>query len=252
MSDDQRLRDLFAQQQPPPGGIDASAVIRRSRARRLPRQLAAGTIGALAVVGIGVLGVQTLVPPPQQATITMEQGSGAPAEEFAADSTLKRAPAEKLNLCEGTIAEVAPSRFGLQLDVAFPESAPATGAPVAGVVRLTNTSGSRVVGTTGLSPAITVSQDGIVLWHSNGAVDAAAVVVDLAAGQTLEYAASFTPVRCGTEDDALEAFRTDLPPLAPGAYELSAAIDFAPDPSIAAENPDLDLVTGPRSPIRLE
>lgn len=182
----------------------------------------------------------------------MEQGSAAPAEEFSADSMIKRAPAEKLSLCEGTVAEVAPSRYGLRLDVAFPGSAPATGAPVAGVVRLTNTSGSRVVGTTGAAPAITVSQGGIVLWHSNGAVDAAAVVVDLAAGQSLEYAASFTPVRCEAEDDARESFRAELPPLATGAYELSAAIDFAPDPSIAVESPELDLVTGPRSPIRLD
>ncbi|MFZ2964966.1 MAG: hypothetical protein WA006_09815 [Rhodoglobus sp.] len=250
MSDDQRLRDLFAAQ-PSPGGIDARAVIRRSRARRLPRQLAAGAVGALAVVGVGVLGVQSLAPP-QPTTITMEQGGGAPAEEFAADSTVERAPAEKLNPCEGALAEVAPSRYGLQLDVVFPESAPATGAPVAGLVRLTNTSGSRVVGTTGDAPAITVSQGGIVLWHSTGAAGAAAVVVDLAAEESLEFAASFTPVRCGAEDDTAEAFRADLPPLAPGVYELTAAIDFAPDPSIAAEDAELDLVTGVAAPIRLE
>lgn len=251
MSDDQRLRDLFAAQ-PSPGRIDARAVIRRSRARRLPRQLAAGAVGALAVVGVGVLGVQTLTPPQPTTTTTMEQGGSAPAEEFAADSTLERAPAEKLNPCEGALAEVAPSRYGLQLDAVFPESAPATGAPVAGLVRLTNTSGSRVVGTTGTAPAITVSQDGIVLWHSTGAADAAAVVVDLAAGQSLEYVASFTPVRCGAEDDTAEAFRADLPPLAPGVYELTAAIDFAPGPSLAAEDAELDLVTGVASPIRLE
>ena len=244
MSDEQRLRELF-EQQPSPREIDTRAVIRRSRARRLPKQLAAGTMSALAVVGIVVLGVQTL--PPQQSTVTLELG--APAEE-SADSGLKRAPAEKLNLCESMLAELAPSRYGLQLDLAFPESAPATGATVSGLVRLTNTSASRVIGTTGVFPVITVSQDGIVLWHGNGATDAAAVVVDLAAGQSLEYAASFTPVRCAEEDEALESFREGLPALAPGRYELSAVIDFSPDPQ-RSENPDLDLVTGARTSIDL-
>jgi hypothetical protein len=251
MADDDRLRDLFAQQ-PAVGSVDARAVIRRSRARRLPKQLAAGAIGALAVVGIGVIGVQSLTPQPQS-TVMLEQGdSAAPTEEFAPDAAIKRAPAERLNLCEGTPAEVEPSRYGLRLDVAFPGNAPATGSPVSGVVRLTNTGPDRVIGTTAIAPSLTVSQDGIVLWHSTGAVDAAAVVVDLEPGQSLEYTASFTPVRCEVEDDARETFRPDLPPLAPGAYELSAAIDFAPGPSMPQGIADLDLVTGPVSMIRLE
>lgn len=248
MVDERDLRELFAEQTSS-GEIDARAVIRRSRARRLPRQLAAGSIGVLAVVGIGVLGVQTIAPP-QQSTVMMEQDGAE--DTFVAPEAAKRAPANRLNLCEALVAEPAPSAYGLQLDVAFPESAPAVGAPVAGAVRLTNTSGERVTGTTVGSPAITVSQHGIVLWHSNGAVDAVAMVVDLEPGQSVELAASFTPVRCAVEDDAAEAFRVDLPPLAPGAYELSAAIDFAPDPSMAPATPYLDLVTGPRARVVLQ
>ena len=40
--------------------IDAKRVIRRSRARRLPKQFAAGAGGALAIVGVTVLGLQSV------------------------------------------------------------------------------------------------------------------------------------------------------------------------------------------------
>jgi hypothetical protein len=249
MVDERNLRELFAESRPA-GTIDADAVIRRSRRRRLPRQLAAGSIGALAVVGIGVLGVQTLAPP-QQSAVMMEQQDEANDTALAPEAA-KRIPADRLNLCEGPLTEAAPSAYGLQAEVVFPAVSPATGQPVAGVVLVTNTGDARVTGSIASSPAVTLSQQGIVLWHSNGAVDTPDTVVDLEPGQSLEVAASFTPVRCAVEDDAAEAFRADLPPLAPGEYDLSAALDFAPDPSMAPATPELDLVTGPRSTISLE
>jgi hypothetical protein len=239
--DESDLKRLLAGTEAP-NTLDVSRIVRRSRARRLPKQLAAGGIGALAVVGITVLGVQTFTPAGTPIT-SME---AAPTQDQAAGSGIKRAPAERINLCEGPLAEVAPSVYGLRVDATFPESIPAGTAPVPGVVRLTNTSGSRVTGTTAPSPAITLSQDGIVLWHSNGPVDASAVVVDLEPGESLEYAASFVPVRCAVEDDAAESFRADLPAVEPGVYELSAAIDFSPTPSA-----DVDLVTGPRSTVTI-
>jgi hypothetical protein len=105
---------------------------------------------------------------------------------------------------------------------------------------------------TAAAPAITVSQEGITLWHSNGAMVMSLVIVDLAPGESLEYAASFTPVLCGVEDDMAEVFRNDLPALDPGEYELSAAIDFVLDETLAADyEPFAYLVTGPRSTITL-
>jgi hypothetical protein len=76
--------------------------------------------------------------------------------------------------------------------------------------------------------------------------------VDLAPGESLEYTASFDAVECGPEDDGPDGFRADLPALAPGTYELSAAIDFAPDVPDPTEPALADLVTGPRSVITLD
>lgn len=254
MASEKDLRDLFAGAEAP-NTLDAGRVIRRSRARRLPRQVAAGSLGALALVGVTVLGVQV-----SQFSSPVSTAGG---EAFDSPATapeldmVKRAPADKINLCEGTLAEIAPSQYGLQLDVAFPETAATGTAPVEGSVRLTNTSDREVVGSTPLSPAITLSQDGAVLWHSNGPTAYALRMIDLAPGASLEYEASFTPVRCGVEDDAAESFRADLQPVAAGDYELSALIDFSADPSMDAgssetQTPELDLVGGSVAPIRLE
>ncbi|CAN5139850.1 hypothetical protein BH09ACT5_BH09ACT5_04460 [soil metagenome] len=248
MPSEKDLRDLFAGAEAP-NTLDSGRVIARSRARRLPKQVAAGSDGALAVVGLVVLGVQVTQLPRPVTTAGEVLDSSAPAPEIA---TMKRAPAEKVNLCAGTLAETAPSQYGLQLDVVFPATAPSGAGPVTGTVRLTNTSDREVVGTTPSAPAVTLSRDGVVLWHTNGAADLSAVVVDLAPGASLEYQAAFTPVRCDVEDDLADAFRADLPALDPGAYELSALIDFTAGASMEQLTPELDLVGGPRSTITLE
>ena len=251
MADEDDLRKLFASTEAP-NRLDVGRIISRSRVRRLPRQLGAAVIGTLAVAGIGVLGVQAITAQSPITSSTMGGAFEAPDPE-AMDTSSKRAPAEKLNLCTGTLADIAPSFYGLQLDVAFPATAPATGAPIEGTVRLTNTSDSRVTGSTAAIPAVTLSQDGLVLWHSNGPMIMSAVLVDLAPGASLEYPASFTPVRCEVEDDLAAGFRTDLPAVPAGAYDLSAAIDFSPDPLMAQQDsPGVDLVTGPRATIALE
>ena len=241
MPSENDLRDLFASTEAP-NTLDARRIITRSRARRLPKQLAAGSIGALAVVGVVVLGVQiTQLPSPVSMTAGEAFDSSAPAPEIA---PLKRAPADKVNLCTGTLAEIAPSQYGLRLDVAFPASAPVGTEPVAGTVRLTNTSDREVVGTTPATPAITLSRDGVVLWHSNGPTIMMLQDVTLAPGESLDYAASFTPVVCAVEDDSAEAFRDDLPAVAPGEYQVSAATDVTVDGNA-------ELVTGPTRSVRI-
>ncbi len=254
MPTESELRDLLSRPQPS-NTIDTDAVIKRSRARRLPQQLAAGAIGTLAILGISVVGVQTLRLPDQSAITATEPESAlaAPEDALAGDS-IKRAPAERLNLCEGTVADTVPSRFGLQLDVEFPVSAPAGADVITGIVRLTNAGGERVTGSTGAAPAVTVSESGIVRWHSNGPRVLSLVIVDLAPGESLEYQVSIVPVRCAVDDDLAESFPTGLPPLAPGVYELSAAIDFSPTIADGEAESDggADLVTGPRATILLE
>lgn len=253
MPDENELRNMFAAADAPstgaPNRLDTKRVIARSRARRLPRQLAAGSVGALVLVGVGVLGVQiSQFSSPASMTAGEASDSSAPMPE----SAMKRVPADRVNLCEGAVADVAPSQYGLELNAEFPASAPVGTAPVQGMVRLTNTSDREVVGTTAAVPAITLSRDGVVLWHSNGPTILSIVDVDLEPGASLEYPASFVPVRCGVEDDAAEAFRAELPALEAGDYEVSALIDFGPDASMAPQTTELELVGGPRSTISLE
>jgi hypothetical protein len=90
----------------------------------------------------------------------------------------------------------------------------------------------------------------VVLWHSNGPAPAMAALVDLAPGASLTYRAWFEPVRCAVEDDRGGAFRTDLPPVSPGVYEVSAALDLTrqtPDGAL----PSTELVTGPTAEVTL-
>jgi hypothetical protein len=253
MVDESELRKLFAESEAP-NRLDTGRIIARSRARRVPRVVGAAAIGTLAVAGIGVLGVQTLSLPPTTSSV-MDQSAeggdaGAAPESF--ETLIKRAPADRINLCAGPVMSPVPSYSGLSLDVVFPETA-AIGTPVAGTVILTNGTAAVVTGTTTAEPAITLSRDGIVMWHSNGPVDASAVAVQLAPGESLEYPASFEPVQCDVVDDERESFRTTLPAVPAGQYEVSAAIDFAPDPSMPQpESPGLDLVMAPAEPVRLE
>ena len=254
------LRRLL--QGPTDGGqrspLDTSRVVRRARLRRLPKQIVIGSTVTLAAAGIAVASIQGLqLANPSSATLGTSAADGAaesvpePAIPGAAGGdTIKRAPAERLNLCEGTLAEVAPSVTGLVLTTAFPDGAPADGSPVTGTVTLTNTGTQRVSGTTGATPAITVSQNGIVLWHSNGPTIAMAMMVDLDPGESLEYGAAFTPVRCGVEDDMAESFRENLPPLTAGTYDVSAAIDIMLDVPVNGST-EYELITGPLESISL-
>lgn len=248
---------MFASGDGPRATIDTKRVIARSRGRRRPLQIAAGAVSALAIVGIVTVAVQTSqFSSPATMTSQGAADSRSTTEQAAPTDTLesgvKRAPADKLNLCTGTLAQSAPSFYGLRLDATFPAEASVGTSAVNGTVRLTNTSGMRVTGTTNATAAVTLSQDGIVVWHSNGATIMSLAIIDLEPGATAEYQASFTPVRCGIDDDLEPSFRDDLPALPAGGYDLSAAIYFTADESmVQPQAPELDLVTGPLAPITL-
>jgi hypothetical protein len=255
MPDENDLRDLLRSDHAPIY-IDVRSAISRSARRRRPKQIAAGAISAFAIVGVVVIGAQGLPVVQQSALSTQDQGlapAAAPGPNSASDtaaggtSGIKRAPAEKLNLCEGSVAEPVPNPSGLLLGLMFPATAPVGTAPIVGTVRLVNTGQERVTGTTA-PPAITLSQSGIVLWHSVPAGAAAtAVAVDLAPGESVEFAASFVPVRCAVVDDEAPNFRDGLPAAPVGDYSLTAALDFA----LSSPTESLELVTGGPSAIAL-
>ena len=267
------LSDLFRSATPPTAAINTSDVIRRSRRRRLPARIGAGSVVGLAVVGISVAGITGLkgitggsaASSDSAAIESSEDGdmgtysdggalgtndarSGpADSSEFGTpDGTtggISRAPAEKINLCGGPVAEVAPNERGLELTVQFPDASAGTES-VTGEVTLTNTGAKTVTGYTAASPALTLAQNNMVIWHSNGPMIMLAVDVNLAPGESMVYPATFTPVVCGVEDDLGDGFREDLPAAPAGQYQLSAVIDLMGETTV-------ELITGPAATVTL-
>jgi hypothetical protein len=221
-----------------PSTLDADAVIRRARSHRLPRKIAFGSFAALAVAGVVLVGF-TVVKIPQSALMSASDSAGGPESGEAPQSRdlqHEGPAAEKVNPCGDQLAPIAPNANGLELTTHFPEDAPANGQPVSGTVTLSNTGTARVIGSTAASPVITLSRDGTVLWHSNGAMITIAVLVDLAPGESMNYPVSLTPVACGAQDELGSGFRDNLPPLPAGDYRVSALIDFVPQSAAAGEH----------------
>jgi hypothetical protein len=274
------LSDLFHAASPPSSPLDAQEIIRRSRRRRLPARIGAGAAMGLAVVGIGVagmtgLGNMSFGTAASDSAISSEssgdevmgtnEGSGNPgteqpgdagaeplsgpgAEQFGLEGPtssggISRAPADKVNLCGGPVAEIAPNERGLELTVHFADATVGE-ASVTGEVTLTNNGTETVTGYTAASPAITLAQNNMVVWHSNGPMIMLAVDVNLAPGESMVYPATFSPVVCSVEDDLGESFRDDLPAAPAGQYQVSAAIDLMGE-SIA------ELVSGPAATVSL-
>jgi hypothetical protein len=246
MASESELRDRFHEGTLPSGQIDVEAVLRRSRARRRPRVVLAGAGSVLAIAAIAVpAALGSFATPATDTALIAEGGAGdssAQAPEAAdgdAMSAYDRPPAEKLNLCMAPVAEAVPAENGLVLSVE-PVTASAGDHGIPTIVTMTNTGNLAVSGTTAGLPAMTLSQDGVTVWHSNGPQTMIAIPVELRPGQSLQYPATFEPVRCSAEDDLSENFRQDLPALGPGLYQLSAAIDFTRN-----DGSFIDLVTGP-------
>ncbi len=256
MSTESDLKKMFSETGPSLGPIDISLVLRRSSRRRVAQRVAVGSATTLAVAGIGVAGftgIRGLTPSTTAGSASSanapETRGGSALGSTPTDSGLTRAPAAKINLCGGTLAEVAPNAAGLVLSTSF-ATADASADRITGTVTLTNSGSERITGTSAATPAITLSKDGVVLWHSNGPMIAMAAVVDLAPGASVTYQASFRPVSCAIQDDSADSFRSDLPHVAAGQYQVSAALD------LSRQNADgsflsTDLVTGPASKVTL-
>jgi hypothetical protein len=245
------LRDLL--QGPDPEGraaIDVDAVLRRARARRRPRAIAASTVGALALVGVltpVVLVSQQAAKP--ESLMGAEDADGAPEASTADDSAFATVPsASALNSCGASVVEL-PSENGLVLEVA-PVTAQAGSASIPIDVTLRNDGSVSLAGVTASLPVVVFSRDGVVLWYSSAVQDASGVVVDLDPGESMTYATTFDPVIC-TADGAADSaetdaggLRKDLPSAGVGSYSVSAAIDFFAEDGVI-------VVTGPAAPVEL-
>jgi hypothetical protein len=165
--------------------------------------------------------------------------SPAPSATSTAGTT-----AATLNRCAGKLAPEVGRTAGLEL-TAFFDDAYRSDDSITGTVTLTNTTTARVTGTTGATPIVTLSRNGRVLWHTNGAMITMAAEVDLAPGASMTYPASFSPVECAPQDEADNAFRENLPRVPVGRYDVSAAIDLTRDDGTSV------LITGPLTRIRI-
>lgn len=273
MPTESELRKQFHEDEPGGsagrGAIDVDAVLRRSRARRRPRVVAAAVVSSLAVIGIvvpvsisiaGTRSASSLLDAGAASAPHAAQSSGGPvhlggestngSDASGSGAAIKRAPADKINLCTGAVATPAPADDGLVLTVA-PVDAAASARDIPVTVTLTNTGTQRVTGSLSPFPALTLSRDGIVLWHSNGPVPSLAQEIDLAPGASTTFSTSFQPLVCGVTDDEQEAFREDLPAAGPGSYQVSAAIDMTPATADANGQISAVLVSGPSSPVTL-
>ena len=258
MPTESELRRQFHDDQPH-GSIDLDAVLRRSRARRRPRVAAVAVVSSLAALAI-VVPVSISVASQQTGTFSAGSAASAPDSAKAPEALrggsapgsggVRLAPAERINLCTETLATVAPAADGLVLTVQ-PVDGAAGARDIPVTVTLTNTGAQRVTGSLSPFPTLTLSRDGVVLWHSNGAVPSLAQEIDLAPGASTAFSTTFDPLVCGADDDAQPSFRADLPEAGPGLYQLSAALDVSPMESDAAGSGGAVLVTGPTSPVTL-
>jgi hypothetical protein len=226
---DTRLRELLEDSAAHASlpAIDLTSVVRRSRRRRAPRLVAAGGAFSLAAVGIVVAGVQG-VGGLRSLTPAVESAGGVPesASDQAASmpSGAPAGPADLVNPCGGSLA-AATDFPGLSLTTDFPAEAGSASGPVQGTVILTNTGDKTVAATSPAVAPVTLSQDGRVLWHTNGPMILSLADISLEPGQSYSWPASFSPIRCADES-ALEADPATLPSVKPGLYQLSAAIDL--------------------------
>ena len=253
MATESDLRDLL--QGPDPEGratIDLDAVLRRARARRRPRAIAASAVGALALVGVLTPVVLISQQAAKQQTVMVAEDASGAGEAPAADgdNAFTTMPsAGTLNSCGAPLVELSSSN-GLVLEVT-PVTATAGSADIPIEVTMRNEGSTALVGSTATMPVITFSRDGVVLWHTSGSQDASGVRVDLAPGESMTYAATFEPLICTLEDESegsdSDGLREDLPAAGAGTYRLSAAIDFIPDDGTSGPV----LVTGPTAPAEL-
>jgi hypothetical protein len=253
MADESELRSMLQREAAGAGTpeLDPGRIVRRTKARRLPRQLAAGGALTLAVLALGVgtvSGIRLLNPPAEMSSAggsgetTDEEAETTSGEEALPESgdqspggaagggayggSIELAPAYKINTCGKMLGAVPGDGLtGVSVGVDFPDEA-AAGDTVRGTVEVTNDTGEPLRGVMSDVAATTLSQDGTVLWHTPR-LDRT-LPVDLDPGESTTLEASFEPRVCSPEDEdeGMEGFRPDLPAVDPGAYEVSVAFDI--------------------------
>ena len=207
------------------GKINADAVIRRARRRRVPRLVGAALVSVCAVVvvvggavyGLGNLAIST------NGTASSAVDSGGTVPKTQPDTSGSGMLAA--SRCGYVAPQLSPTTNGLVVALDLPSTV-GRGGVVTGVVTLTNTGAQRVTGSTGV-PVITLSQNGIVVWHTDAGTAASLRQFDLSHGASTTFQVVLSPLLCSKGDESSGELRTDLPPAPAGEYQVSASVVVA-------------------------
>ena len=256
-----------AERAPGGGGLDAAAAISGARRRRRPK--VAVVTGATAFAAVGILAIA--LPAVLQPISFTSTSGGAPmsdqvevsqTESFSdesADSAIKRAPAERIALCEAPFpfaagdAEVG-SMSGLVLEAIVDPASIPSGTTVTATARVTNPTTSTITGRTTTAAAAFIGVDGATRWHSPGGLGVVDRDFVLEPGASIDLPMTITAASCTVDDDlaALDsgAFPDGLAPLTVGSALVVAALDLSVGSADAGDAPMLlDLLVS--SPIEV-
>jgi hypothetical protein len=218
-----------------PRPIDVGAVLAASRGRRRARRTAALGVTTAAAVLLAAGGIAIAVNglgphAASDSALTSESAGTAPeagpdgAGDDAAGTRL--ASPEKVNLCGAPVAAATDASASGLVVAVEPPAAVAPGATADVRVTVTNAGSSPVTGELRTAPALTVADDGITRWHTNGVVSDEFLPVDLEPGASVRLEGPVTAVACSEADELEEGFVEGLPALAPGEYAVSAIVVF--------------------------
>jgi hypothetical protein len=208
MPTDAELRSLFRELPAPDASIDTSAIIRRSRRRRLPQQLGVGGVLTLAVAGIGFAGITGL----QGLTPSM-MAADAPAG-VAESGPFSGTDMTTRSTCATDAATDGEVNGDVEVVGDFPRSAEA-GEAVHGALTLKNT-GSQTVDGIVTGAAVTLSRGDAATIQSD--VSPVGSSVSLPPGGTTSLGFAFEAAECEAAGDA------DRMPLEPGSYDIVATL----------------------------
>jgi hypothetical protein len=229
---DTELRELFRRAAGPSSSIDPAMIIRRSKRRRLPRQLSTGGALTLAVAGIGVASVTGIggmsIFGARTASDLSERAADAPGTDATAASPYATE--------DGAGCEAAPPVSGtnpwrLTLEVA-PTDGRAVSANETAIASFTlRNDGSTPVSVSPVGPVVhTLQRDGAIVATGSGELLAsgggAITSVDLGPAESVQLQSRFALQSCLPADTRLQ----------PGNYTLTTHLSVQSDGATATVN----------------
>jgi len=237
---DTELRELFRRAAGPSSSIDPAMIIRRSKRRRLPRQLSTGGALTLAVAGIGVASVTGIggmsIFGARTASDLSERAADAPGwvdtESSGTDATAASPYATEDGAgCEAAPPESGTNPWGLTLEIA-PTDGRAVSANQTVIASFTlRNDGSTPVSVSPVGPIVhTLQRDGAIVAIGSGELLASGgeviTSVDLDPAESVQLQSRFALQSCLPADTRLQ----------PGNYTLTTQLSVQSDGATATVN----------------